>query len=97
MSGERPISSRLSVAPRLSRAATRAVRCACLLLFFGCFGLGTAYAGLTVTPVTLNVIGLDSNRVTDGPDTFQVGVRVCNTGVATVTNVTGTFVWDSSN
>src|SRR5205807_7066803 len=66
-------------------------------LFFCFVGLGTAYAGLTVTPVTWNVIGLDSNRVTDGPDTFQVGARVCNTGATAVTNVTGTLIWDSAN
>jgi uncharacterized repeat protein (TIGR01451 family) len=71
---------------------------ACLLaLLLGGWGVRSAYAGLTVTPTTWNVIGLDSNRVTDGPDTFQIGARVCNTGSAAVTNVVGTFVWDSTN
>lgn len=96
MNGERFAKARLSGA-RLSRGAALLVRLACLLVFFCCVGLGTAYAGLTVTPVTWNVIGLDSNNTSAGPDTFQVGVRTCNTGGTTVTNVTGTFVWDSSN
>ncbi|PYS92244.1 MAG: hypothetical protein DMF64_09665 [Acidobacteria bacterium] len=96
MNGERLVSSRLS-GTRLRPGAMLLVRCASLLLFFCFVGLGTAYAGLTITPVTWNVIGLDSNNTSVGPDTFQVGVRACNTGGATVTNVTGTFVWDSSN
>ena len=45
---------------------------------------------LTISPITWNVIGLDSNKpLTSGPDTFPVGARVCNTGGATVTNLTG--------
>ena len=66
-------------------------------LLFGAWGVQSAYAGLTVTPVSWNVIGLDSNNVTTGPDTFQIGARVCNTGGAAVTNIVGTFVWDSTN
>src|SRR5687767_14370757 len=31
---------------------------------------------LTITPLTWNVIGLDSNRPATGPDTFPVGARV---------------------
>ncbi len=50
---------------------------------------------LTVTPITWNVIGLDSNDVNVGPNNFPVGVRVCNTGDATATNVSADFVWDS--
>ena len=52
---------------------------------------------LTVTPITWNVIGLDSNNVNVGPNQFPVGARVCNTGSTTATNMTATFVWDSSN
>src|SRR5437868_9058449 len=33
----------------------------------------------------------------DGPDTFQIGARACNTSGAALSNVTGTFVWDSAN
>src|SRR5437763_13655189 len=96
MNGERLVSSRLS-GTRLRPGAMLLVRCASLLLFFCFVGLGTAYAGITVTPVTWNVVGLDSNNTSVGPDTFQVGVRVRNTGAAAITNVTGNFVWDSTN
>ena len=73
------------------------IRASLLALLLGVCGVESAYAGLTVTPTTWNVIGLDSNKVTDGPDTFQIGARVCNTGGTTVTNVVGDFLWDSSN
>jgi len=56
-----------------------------------------AAANLTITPLTWNVIGLDSNNVNVGPNNFPVGARVCNTGDAAATNVTATFAWDSSN
>jgi uncharacterized repeat protein (TIGR01451 family) len=52
---------------------------------------------LTITPVSWNVIGLDSNNPSVGPDTYQIGARACNTGGTAVTNLAGTFVWDSSN
>lgn len=60
-------------------------------------GASKAYAGITVTPVTWNVVGLDSNNTSTGPDTFQIGARVRNTGAAAITNVTGNFIWDSTN
>ena len=53
----------------------------------------SAAAVLTVSPLTLNIVGLDSNNVNLGPNNFPVGGRVCNTGDAA--NVTATFVWDS--
>jgi uncharacterized repeat protein (TIGR01451 family) len=68
-----------------------------LVLFFGVWALGTAQAGLTIEPTTWNVVGLDSNNTNSGPATFPVGARVCNTGGATVTNLVGSFVWDSFN
>ncbi len=54
-----------------------------------------AHATLTVTPITFNVVGLDSNTPASGPKFFPVGARVCS-NVAT-TNVTATWVWDSAN
>ncbi|MBX3084484.1 MAG: DUF11 domain-containing protein [Anaerolineae bacterium] len=57
----------------------------------------SAAAVLTITPITWNVIGLDSNNVNVGPDQFPVGARVCNTGDAAATNVVSDFVWDSAN
>src|SRR5207245_3846659 len=65
--------------------------------FFGVCGVQSAYAGLTITPVTWNVVGLDSNKTTDGPDTFQIGARVCNSGGTAVNSIVGNFIWDSSN
>ena len=56
-----------------------------------------ARAQLSITPTTWNIIGLDSNRVTEGPDTFQTGVRVCNTGAARLDNVRSEFFWESAN
>src|SRR6266705_2113671 len=73
------------------------IRTSMLLLFFGVWGVQAAYASLTITPTTWNVIGLDSNNVNTGPNSFQEGARVCNTGGAAVTNLSGTFVWDSAN
>jgi uncharacterized repeat protein (TIGR01451 family) len=68
-----------------------------LALLFICCGVQMVYAGITVAPATWNVIGLDSNNPSIGPDTFQVGARVCNTGGTAITNVVGNFVWDSAN
>jgi uncharacterized repeat protein (TIGR01451 family) len=53
---------------------------------------------LTVTPLTWNVIGLDSNSPASGPNRFPIGARVCVTaGSTTASAVTADFVWDSSN
>lgn len=57
----------------------------------------TGSPNLTVTPITWNIIGLDSNNVSVGPNNFPVGVRVCNTGTAAATNVTAQFFWDSDD
>ena len=65
-------------------------------LFLVC-GVQSVYAGLTVTPVSWNVVGLDSNNPTIGPDTFQIGARVCNTGGSALNSIVGDFIWDSTN
>lgn len=89
LSGQRPLLSMRStrLKPFFSLVA--------LLFIMTC--AQSAYAGLTITPTTWNVVGLDSNNTSVGPDTFEVGVRVCNTGGAPVTNVLVNFIWDSSN
>src|SRR4051812_45105351 len=81
------------------RAHHRALRVWLLVLAFLALGAGaqTAYAQLSITPTTWNVIGLDSNKIGDGPNVFPVGARVCNTSGATLNNVIANFVWDSSN
>lgn len=81
----------------LRRSRARGVRAFLLLVFIIVCGAETAYATLSVTPNTFNVIGLDSNNVNTGPDVFPSGVLVCNTGGTTVNNIVGTFIWDSSN
>jgi uncharacterized repeat protein (TIGR01451 family) len=88
-----------TIAAKLIRSGASAflVNAALLVFLFGFWGAQTAYAGLTITPTSWNVIGLDSNNPNSGPNSFQIGARVCNTGGAAVTNVTGNFVWDSSN
>ena len=52
---------------------------------------------LTITPITWNVVGLDSNKTTSGPNRYPVGVRVCNTGDVAAANAAATFTWDSTN
>ena len=52
---------------------------------------------LTISPITWDVIGLDSNDPTDGPNVYPVAAEVCNTGDMTATGLTTTFVWDSAN
>lgn len=56
-----------------------------------------AAAVLTITPLTWNVIGLDSNNVNVGPNSFPLGVKVCNTGDTAATGVTTSLAWLSSN
>src|ERR1041384_2501854 len=73
------------------------LRISLLAMFIGVGGVQSAYARLTITPVSWNVIGLDSNNPTVGPDTYQIGARACNTGGTAVSNLVGTFVWDSTN
>ena len=57
-----------------------------------------APVALTITPLTWNMIGLDSNTPATGPYRFPVGVRVCNVpGGDTATGVVVDFGWDSAN
>ncbi len=52
---------------------------AALVVAFACLGGTAQAAGITVTPITWDVVGLDSNAPATGPDVFPVGARVCNT------------------
>ncbi|MCJ7676571.1 MAG: hypothetical protein MUO35_02475, partial [Anaerolineales bacterium] len=56
-----------------------------------------AAAVLTIRPITWNVVGLDSNNVSVGPNNFPIGARVCNTGDAAATGITSSFVWDTTD
>jgi uncharacterized repeat protein (TIGR01451 family) len=93
------VNGRNAVAEASPRGARVAVRLCVFALFLCVAGAQTARAQVTVTPVTWNVIGLDSNKWSQGvgPDTFQVGARACNVGPTAVANITGTFFWDSAN
>jgi uncharacterized repeat protein (TIGR01451 family) len=51
---------------------------------------------LTITPITWNILGLDSNNVNIGPNVYMVGARVCNVGSTDATNVKATFVRDGA-
>ena len=55
-----------------------------------------AAVSLTISPITWDVVGLDSNDVTTGPNRFPVGTRVCAAG-GTATSVSASLTWDSAN
>ena len=61
-----------------ARRTVRRIGCA-LLAAASVLAAGTAGATLTVTPITWNVVGLDSNSPASGPRHFPVGARVCST------------------
>ncbi|MBK9927297.1 MAG: sortase [Anaerolineales bacterium] len=63
------------------------------------FPVGVVHAApiLTIKPITWNVIGLDSNNVSVGPNRFPVGARVCNVGDTQALNVGSQFVWGADN
>ncbi|HEV2721035.1 MAG TPA: hypothetical protein VG323_13515, partial [Thermoanaerobaculia bacterium] len=71
-----------------NRSAVLSLLCGILLPF-------TAGATLTVTPITWNVVGLDSNNPAVGPHLFPAGARVCSD--AATTNVAVNFVFDTAN
>src|SRR5262249_3217447 len=54
-------------------------------------------ANLAITPISWNVVGLDSNNVNTGPNQFLIGARVTNTGDATATHVAVNYNWDGAN
>ena len=64
---------------------------------FGGAQVGLAAASLSIAPITWDVVGLDHNDPTTGPDTFPVGARVCNTGSSTATGVSTSLTWDTAN
>jgi hypothetical protein len=56
----------------------------------------SAAANLTITSLTWNVIGLDSNNVNVGPNHFPVGAGSVTAGIRAA-NVSANLVWDSAN
>ena len=71
------------------------------LVVLGMTGLAPSASGaaasLSITPLEWNIIGLDSNNPSAGPNSFHVGARVCNTGDAPASDITVTWVWDSTS
>lgn len=63
-------------------------------LSFASWG-GSAWAALSITPITWNIVGLDSNSPMTGPYQFPVGARVCAVGAASNGAVTATFAFQS--
>ena len=63
------------------------------VLLFGALLAGSAHAAFTVTPITWDIVGLDSNRPASGPQDYPIGARVCRTGSdgAPASPVTGTM------
>ena len=57
----------------------------------------SAQAGLTVTPLTWNIIGLDSNSPATGPRHFPVGARICADALGSNGTITSSLVWDNAN
>lgn len=67
-------------------------------LMAGSLSAQAAPVALTVTHIGWDVVGLDSNDVNDGPNTFPQGYRVCNTSSDTAaTNVEADWAWTSTN
>jgi len=42
-------------------------------------------------------VGLKSNDVTVGPNTFPIGARICNTTSSAITDATSTLTWGTTN
>lgn len=51
---------------------------------------------LTITPITWDVVGLDSNDPLVGPRDFPVGARICAPSGTSGRNVQATFNWDDN-
>lgn len=80
----------------------RLVRLCGLVVLVGvlaAFAAASAQAAttLTITRITWDIVGLDSNKVSDGPNEYPVGMRVCDTGSTDATNTVATFTWDTAN
>ncbi len=83
------------------RTVTVAIAIILALIFSSFSNLANVQAvslsDITVKPISWNVIGLDSNNPSVGPDTFPVGVRVCNNGTTALEDVTANIIWDTTN
>ena len=93
-----PSTSSLGRLAWLGRALLLSILCATTVTTVGSRAVTAAAPVLDVTPLTWNMIGLDSNTPATGPHRFPVGARVCNAaGADAATAVSAAFAWDSSN
>lgn len=70
--------------------------CSGLLAAMLLIAASPAWAALTYTPLTWNVVGLDSNNVNVGPNLFPIGYRVCSTTSTGTEQVTLTWNWTTT-
>ncbi|MGE3298640.1 MAG: hypothetical protein AB7I68_14995, partial [Porticoccaceae bacterium] len=68
-----------------------------VLALFGGLSAGTASAALSIQPIAWNIIGLDSNNVTVGPNRFPGAARVCTDATPSNGNITVTWNWTSAD
>ncbi len=68
-----------------------------LALLFGTLLTSAANAAISVTPITWNVVGLDSNNVMVGPNRFPGGMRVCTDATPSNGNITVTWNWTTAD
>ena len=87
----------LAARRRVRAAASALVAVGLLLPFVAPIPASASPLGLSITPLTWDVVGLDSNSPATGPSVFPVGVRVCNQEATTLTGVGTAFTWTSSN
>lgn len=56
----------------------------------------SAAGEVTATSLGWNMLGLDSNKVTTGPNQYPIGAKACNTSAAQQT-VSGTWQWERTS
>jgi LPXTG-site transpeptidase (sortase) family protein len=72
-----------------------------LFVIIGLFGSAipstAASPDLEIISITWNVVGLDANDVSQGPNVYSIGARICNNGDEAATNMTVGFFWDETS
>ncbi len=89
----------IRMSPRLQRAVRPVRRNAVLVLLalMGSLFADTASAALSIRPIAWNIIGLDSNNVTVGPNRFPGAARVCTDATPSNGAITVTWNWTTAD